>query len=154
MTGISHCSVMQIFVTNLTIIGSDNGLSPGQRQAIIWTNAGMLLIWTLRTNFTQILITIHTFSFKKMHLKMTSGKCRPGCRPFYLSLNVIVAVTIAAKWHPLLIVQYILLHSKNQVHQMYCWQQCKLKTCLYFCWDKLHNLKISSNWFALFWILS
>ena len=26
----------------LTIIGSDNGLSPGRRQAIIWTNAGLL----------------------------------------------------------------------------------------------------------------
>ena len=27
------------YVGNLTIIGSDNGLSPGRRQAIIWTNA-------------------------------------------------------------------------------------------------------------------
>ena len=28
----------------LTILGSDNGLSPERRQAIIWTNAGILLI--------------------------------------------------------------------------------------------------------------
>ena len=35
--------VMHICVSKLTIIGSDNGLSPGQRQAIIWTNAGLLL---------------------------------------------------------------------------------------------------------------
>ena len=27
----------------LTNIGSDNGLAPGRRQAIIWTNAGILL---------------------------------------------------------------------------------------------------------------
>ena len=36
-------------VSKLTNIGSDNGLSPGQRQAIIWTNVGILLIGTLGT---------------------------------------------------------------------------------------------------------
>ena len=34
-------------VGNVTVIGSDNGLSPGRRQAIIWTNAGILLIGSL-----------------------------------------------------------------------------------------------------------
>ena len=62
--------VAHVFVGKITIIGSDNGLSPGRRQAIIWTNAGILLIWTLRNkpqwNFNQ------TFSIKKMHLKMSS----------------------------------------------------------------------------------
>ena len=61
--------VTNICVGKLTIIGSDNGLSPGRRQAIIWTNAGILLIGPLGTNFSEILITIETFSFKKMHLK-------------------------------------------------------------------------------------
>ena len=64
-------------VSKLTIIGSDNGLSPGRHQAIIWTNAGLLLIWPLGTNFSEISIEIHAFSFKKMHLKMSSGKWRP-----------------------------------------------------------------------------
>ena len=41
---------------NYTIIGSDNGLSPGRHQAIIWTNDGILLIGTLGTNFSEILI--------------------------------------------------------------------------------------------------
>ena len=36
--------VTHICISKLTIIGSDNGLSPGRRQAIIWTNAGILLI--------------------------------------------------------------------------------------------------------------
>ena len=36
--------VTYICLSNLTIIGSDNGLSPGQRQSIIWTNPGLLLI--------------------------------------------------------------------------------------------------------------
>ena len=64
--------VTHICVSKLTIIGSDNGLSPGRRQAIIWTNAGILLIRTLGTNFSEILGQIHSFSFKKMHLKMSS----------------------------------------------------------------------------------
>ena len=77
--------VTHICVNKLTIIGSDNGLSPGRRQAIIWTNAGILFIWTLGTNFSEILIAIHAFSFKKMHLKMSSVKWPPFC----LGLNVL-----------------------------------------------------------------
>ena len=65
--------VMYMCINNLTIIGSDNSLSPGQRQAIIWTNAGILLIGPLGTNFSEILIEIYSFSFKKMHSKMLSG---------------------------------------------------------------------------------
>ena len=74
-----------ICVGKLSIIASDNGLSPGRRQANIWTNAGLLLIGTLGTNFIKILIDSHTFSFKKMHLKMSSWKWRPFC----LGLNVL-----------------------------------------------------------------
>ena len=78
--------VTHICVGNLTIIGSDNGLSPGRRQAIIWTNAGLLLSGPLGINFSEILIEILTFSFKKMHLKMSSGKWRPSC----LGLKVLI----------------------------------------------------------------
>ena len=77
--------VTPICVGNLTIIGSDNGLSPGRRQAITWTNVGILLIGPLGTNFSEMLIEIFTFSFKKIHLKMLSGKWRPFC----LGLNVL-----------------------------------------------------------------
>ena len=84
--GLTHWDrVRHICVSKLTIIGSDNGLSPGRRQAIIWTNAGMLFIGSLGTNFNEILIEIHTFSFKKIHLKVLSGKWRP----FSLGLNVL-----------------------------------------------------------------
>ena len=71
--------VTHICVSKRTIIGSDNGLPPGRRQAIIWTNAGILLIGPLGTYFSEILIGVQTFSFKKMHLKMSSAKCRPFC---------------------------------------------------------------------------
>ena len=74
-----------ICVAKQTIIGSDNGFAPGRRQAIIWTNAGILLIEPLGTNFSEILIGIQTFSFKKMHLKMSSAKWRPFC----FGLNVL-----------------------------------------------------------------
>ena len=77
--------VTHICVNKLTIIGSDNGLSPGRRQAIIWTNDGILLIGPLGTNFSEILIAIYIFSFKKMHLKMSSGNWQPFC----LGLNVL-----------------------------------------------------------------
>ena len=70
-------------VSKLTIIGSDNGLSPDGRQAIIWTNAGLLLIGPLG-------IEILTFSFKKMHLKVSSAKRQPFC----LGLNVLTKYTV------------------------------------------------------------
>ena len=73
---------MHIHVSKLTIIGSDNGLSLGQHQAIIWNNAGILSTGPLGTNLSEILIKVHTFSFKKMHLKITSGKWRPFCLGF------------------------------------------------------------------------
>ena len=86
----SHINLLRqsdayICVSKQTIIGSYNGLSPGRRQAIIWTNAGILLIGPLGTNFREILIGIQTFSFKKIHLKMSSAKWRPFC----LGLNVL-----------------------------------------------------------------
>ena len=74
-----------ICIGNLTIIGSDNGLLSEQRQAIIWTNAGISLIEPLVANFSEISIGIQTFSFKKMNFKMSSVKWRPFC----LGLNLL-----------------------------------------------------------------
>ena len=85
--------VTHICVNKLTIIGSDNGLAPGRRQTIIWTNDGILLIGTLGTNFSEILIGIQTFSFKKMHLKMSSAKWRPFCLSLYV-LNAAIQCLI------------------------------------------------------------
>ena len=77
--------VMHICVSKLTIIGSDNGLAPDRRQAIIWINAGILLIGPLGINLSEILNDILTFSLKKMRLKVLSVKQRPFC----LGLNVL-----------------------------------------------------------------
>ena len=75
--------VTHICVSRLTITGSDNDLSPGQSQAIIWTNAGILLIGPV-TNFSENLIEILTSSFTKMRLNVSSAKMaailpRPQC---------------------------------------------------------------------------
>ena len=70
--------VMHIFANKLTIISPDNGLSPERHQAITRTNVGILLIGP-GTNFSEISIEIQTFSFKKMHLKMSSAKWRAFC---------------------------------------------------------------------------
>ena len=74
-----------ICVDNLIIIGSDNGLSPGGRQAIIWTNAGILLVGPLGINLSEFLTEILTSLLKNMHLKVSSAKWRPFC----LGLNVL-----------------------------------------------------------------
>ena len=86
--------VTHIRFSKLTSVGSDNGLLPGRRQAIIWTNAGILLIGPLGINFSENLIEIHIFSFKKMHLKMSSGKWRPFC----LGLNVLRHAMWCLSW--------------------------------------------------------
>ena len=74
-----------IYVSKIIVIGSDNGLLPGRLQAIIQSNAGILLIWPLGTNFSEMLIENDIFSFKKMHLEISSVKWRPFC----LGLNVL-----------------------------------------------------------------
>ena len=50
--------VTHICISKLTIISSDNGLSSDRHRAIIWTNAGILLIGPLGTSFSEILIKI------------------------------------------------------------------------------------------------
>ena len=80
------CRVIYICGGRLIIIGSDNGLSPERRQAIFWTNAGIFSIWHLGKNFSEILNEIHTFSLKKIFLKMSSVQSRPFC----LGLNLLM----------------------------------------------------------------
>ena len=83
-------SAAYICVNQLTIIFSDNGLSPDRHQAIIWNNDGILSFGPLGRNFSKIVIEMYIFSFKKMHLKISSGKWRPCC----LGLNVLKIVML------------------------------------------------------------
>ena len=80
----THIYNLYICTSKLIIIDSDNGLSPGQCQAIIWTNKGILFNGPLETHLSEILSKIPTFFFKKINWKILSVKWRP----FSLSLNV------------------------------------------------------------------
>ena len=108
-------------ISKLTSIASDNGLSPGRRQAVIWNNAGILLIRPLRTNFSEILIEIQTFSLKKILLKMSSAKCTPFC----LGLNVLNCLSYPNRswvWSPtgLQMAWYCQTTSSNKPHSLTC----------------------------------
>ena len=105
--------VTHICISKLTIIGSDNGLPPNRRQAVIGTNAGILLIRTLGTNFSEILGEIHSFSFKEMHFKMSSAKRRlfslglnelSWCLLWGTTLDVISTVIFTNIWLSILLV--------------------------------------------------
>ena len=106
-----------ICVGNLTIIVSDNGLSPYRRQAIILTDAQTLWIGPLGTKFSEIVLEIHTFSFKKMHLKMSYGKWRPFC----LGLNVLSEILIKIQSFSLTKMHLKLFSTK---WRSFCYQFC------------------------------
>ena len=116
--------VTHICVGNLTNTGSDNGLSPGRRQAIIWTDAGILLIGPLGTNFSEILIGIQTFSFKETHLKMSSAKWRL----FPLGLNELMLLSPFVIPWPL----YWYLYTYIYGYVIY-WSLYKLPELVYRC---------------------
>ena len=83
------------FINKLISIGSDNGLSPGQCQAISWNITGILLIVHLATNFSKIFSEIRIFSFQKIHLKMWSAKWPPFCLGLKLFSHVAFRYWIA-----------------------------------------------------------
>ena len=106
---------------NWVSIGSDNGLSPGRRQAIIWTNADILSIRPQGTYFNEISFEILTFSFKKMCLNRTSAKWRPFypggdelSKWNYFSSDPICHVRSQAStnlmWHPIICCIPVLYH--------------------------------------------
>ena len=97
-----------ICVGKFTSIGLDNGLSPGRHQAIIWTNAGIVLIGPLGTNFSENSIEILTFSFTKMRLKMSSAKWRPFC----LGLSVLMELTLEI-YHAKLTLEVVPVFSRS-----------------------------------------
>ena len=113
-------------------------------QAIIWTNVRILLIGPPGTNFSEILIEIHTFSFKKMRFKLSSGKGRPFC----LGLNVLMAaasnhshkyqwvvITCPCPWC------ILLAH-----HTWYIPQRSKCQSRIYVRTRTLASQKLSLSW--------
>ena len=90
--------VTHMCVDHLTSIASDNGLSPGRRQAIIWFNAGILLIGPLATNFSEIVIDVLKFLFKKKPLKVSSAKWRPFCLGLRVLSQILLGRTMKMRY--------------------------------------------------------
>ena len=86
--------VKHICVGNLTIIGSGNGLSPGRHRAIIWINAGILLIGPLGTNFSEISIKILTFihenAFESVVCEMAAILFRPQLKESQVTTHTVL----------------------------------------------------------------
>ena len=76
-----------ICISKLTIIGSDNGLSPGRRLSHYLNQWRNIVNWTLKKKLQWNFNQNSKFSFKKIQLKMTSVKWRPFC----LSLIVLTS---------------------------------------------------------------
>ena len=93
-------------------MGVDNGLSLGRCQPIIWTNAGILLIGPLGTNFSGILIEVHIFSFWETHFKMPSVKWRPFCPGLHVIMKVVHAEFLSIREHGNAFAYQIILHSE------------------------------------------
>ena len=77
--------VTHMCIGNITRITSDNVLPPGRQPSHYLNQCWNVVNWTLRNELKWILIEIQTFSFKIMHMKMSSAKWRP----FYLGLNAL-----------------------------------------------------------------
>ena len=58
-----YSRVVHICISKIITIDSDNGLSPDRHQAIIWTNAGILLLGPLGTNVSEIMIDWSSYIF-------------------------------------------------------------------------------------------
>ena len=118
-SGMTH-----ICVSKLTIIGSDNGWSPGGHQVIIWINAETLFIWPVETQFNEISIKYN----KKMRLKTRSTKCRPCC----FGLNVLTHFLPRAAYA---LVNWISIDSSNGLSPI---------RRLAITWTNVHVLSIGS----------
>ena len=81
--------------SKITIIGSDNGLSPCRCQASHYLNQCWNIVHSNLRNFSEILSEIHTFSIKKMYFKMSSGKWLPFC----LDLNELTLAQVMVSHH-------------------------------------------------------
>ena len=104
--------VTHICVNNLAIIGSDHGLSPGQRQAIIWTNAGISSIKLFGTNFTDNGIGIDTFSSRKC-----IWKCCLENSSHFVSASMCKVDTTVVLWHAMHFVNLLHISRGNVINQ-------------------------------------
>ena len=125
-----------VCVSKLTIIGSDNGLLPGWRQAIIWTNAGILLSGPLRTYFSEIWIEILIFLWKKVTFENVVYKMFISSRPQCVNSLIHLIVFI---------------HSQHKCNkEWWSWYHLLSSGSWYWCYENSEGFMISliTIWYA------
>ena len=142
--------------------------SIGRRQAIIWTNAAILLIRTIGTTFSEILSEIHKFSFRNMHFNISSAKWRQFClgpaqcvKTYVLSVITSFCVHVLVNRYMLSIqdrIQVLSQHLEAETRwPPFCIRHFQTnfleRKCLNFDWDVTEvffqrvNLTIFHHWF-------
>ena len=115
---LTHCDrVTYICFSNLTVIGSDNVLSPSRCQDIIWANAGILL--NGQTSGTFIYFHSIKCIWKKCVCKMAAIMSRPQCIKIWIchttmditsGVDITFIIFIDYKfWRRYMIARYILI---------------------------------------------
>ena len=135
--------VTHICVGDLTIIGSDNGLTPGQHQSTIWTNAGILLIRTLGNLKRNSYTPIKENAFENVVWKMAAILSRPQCvnwiNSMYEGISIVNEVLLG--WY-----QHIEAETKWPPFRRRCLQmhflECK---CMNFAKDFTEVCSYGSN---------
>ena len=119
-----------ICLGNLTIIGSDNGLSPDRRQAIVWTNAGILVIGPLGTNFNGMLNEIYTFSFRPILVSKDWLGCLkdPYCGRYLNLCHNILKMKLSVRKSIVTTDRLFCAFHDNNVLCMFCGKACDLIT--------------------------
>ena len=128
-------------VTNLTTNGSDHGL-------LSWTKplSNPMLKYCLGTNFGEIVIQIQTFSFKKMHLKVSSTKWGLFCVCYHFihKIHYLLYTTHTVSFCFVCFCYTIFMYSRDSItlgHQV-CFTDTELFACLP--WSKLEGF--GYNW--------
>ena len=126
--------VTHICVTRLTTIGSVNGLSPGRRQAIIWTNAGILLIvplWSLMKFYSK---------FRYFNWRKPNWKCSLENGDHFISAPMFYRNPTNPNFHS--------TFSKHLTH----WGRDKMDAISQttfsnaFSWMKMHEFRLRFHW--------
>ena len=94
-----------IYVGNVTTIVSDNGLSPGRRQSIIWTNAGIFNC-TLRVVYYGLWNMIRKITWLTCKCE-TIHCCHQHCLMYIINLSNIML--LAKSW----------CHNRHLLHFFY-----------------------------------
>ena len=138
---------MHIWVSKLTIIGLDNGLLPGWHQAIIWTNAGLLLNGSLGTFLWNFNWNSYISIQENVICEMASISSHLQCI-HWLSLDITLISFIKIhlkipffKWHSLLpiyqVPHYLISQLQPFVNQVQAHNLSPIQVRGF--WDPLHS---------------